>query len=154
MTAQPQQPAEPVLIRPVRLTRICRVAAVLLVITFCGVGASLRLTGEGAATFALADQIAFGLLGVLLAGLVLTFTRARVIADTSGVRVRGAWGERFVCWQVVARVNLADGEPWANLDLQDDDRIALFAVQANDGERATAGVLALRRLLANSRTQS
>ena len=146
--------APQVVIRPVRLTRVCRFASVLLVLTFSGIGASLRLTGEGAATFKLADQVAFGLLGVLLGGIVLGFTRARVVADETGVRVRGALGDRFVPWQVVARVNLVEGEPWANLDLHDDDRIALFALQSNDGERATADVLALRRLLQESRTRS
>lgn len=144
---------DPVVIRPVRLTKVCRFAAVLLVLAFGGIGASLRLTGDGSAAFGLADQVAMALLGVLLAGVVLGFTRARVVADASGVRIRGALGDKRIPWQVVRQVNLVDGEPWANLDLHDDDRIALFALQSNDGERATAHVLALRALLEASRRQ-
>lgn len=145
--------SDPLVIRPVRLTKVCRFAAALLVVAFAGIGWSLRLTGDGAATFALGDQIAMGLLGVLIGSVVLGFTRARVIADDAGVRIRGALGDKRIPWQVVRQVNLVDGEPWANLDLHDDDRIALFALQSNDGERATAHVLALRALLDASRRQ-
>jgi Bacterial PH domain len=51
----------------------------------------------------------------------------------------------------VAGVRLDDGSPWASLDLQDDDTVALLAVQANDGLYAVETVLELRRLLAISR---
>lgn len=142
----------PVVIRPVRLTKVCRVLALVAVLVFALIGWSLGQAGDGAATFRPADQIAFGGIGVLIAGVLLSFTRARVIADEVGVRVRGL-GDRTIPWQIVRQVNLVDGEPWANLDLHDDDRIALFALQSNDGERATAHVLALRSLLAASRRQ-
>jgi hypothetical protein len=138
-------------VRPVKLTRVCRVVAVLVVVAFAGIGASLRLTGDGAATFGLADQVAMGLLGVLIAAVVLLFTRSRVEADAQSIRVRGLVGEKVLPWQVVVGVRLDDGEPWASLDLHDDERISLLAVQANDGERATEAVLALRRLLVASR---
>jgi hypothetical protein len=141
----------PVVVRPVRLTRVCWGVALFVLIGFVAVGASLRSTGEGAATFGLADQVAMGLTGVLVAGVVLLFTRARVEADTAGIRVRGLLGEKYVPWQVVVGVRLDDGEPWASLDLHDDERIALLALQSNDGDRATEAVLALRRLLTQSR---
>ena len=138
-------------VRPVRLTRVCRVVAVVVVLVFCAIGASLRATGDGAATFHLADQVAMGLLGLIIAGVVLLFTRARVQADDRAIRVRGPFGEKVLPWQVVVGVRLDDGEPWASLDLHDDEKVSLLAVQANDGDRATEAVLALRRLLAASR---
>jgi hypothetical protein len=82
---------------------------------------------------------------------VLQFTRVRVYADEAGVRVRNYVGEKAVPWPVVAGVRMDDGSPWASLDLQDDDTIALLAVQANDGRYAVEAVLELRRLLAASR---
>ncbi|MCW2623011.1 MAG: hypothetical protein JWL64_2613 [Frankiales bacterium] len=143
----------PLVFRPVRLTRVCWGVAAFVLVGFVGIGASLRATGDGAATFGLADQVAMGLMGVLIAGVVLLFTRARVEADTAGIRVRGVMGDKYFPWQVVVGVRLDDGDSWASLDLHDDERVALLAVQSNDGDRATEAVLALRRLLAVSRTR-
>jgi hypothetical protein len=127
------------------------VIAAVVVVAFAGIGASLRRSGDGAATFKVADQIAMGVLGLIIAGVVLLFTRPRVRADERAITVRGPFNEKVLPWEVVVGVSLRDGEPWASLDLHDDERIPLLAVQANDGDRATEAVLALRRLLAASR---
>ncbi len=137
-------------VRPVRLTRVCRALAVVLVVVFTVVGVTLN--AGSAQVFGVADTIAMIVLGLMLAAVVLAFTRARVQADARGLRIRGAFGEKAVPWGVVAAVRLDDGQAWASLDLQDDDTLALFAVQANDGERATDAVLALRSLLRAAHT--
>lgn len=141
----------PVVVRPVRLVQVCRTAAALLVLVFTAVAVSLG-TGGDAEVFGLADQVAMVVLGLILAGAVLSLTRARVEADEGGIRVRNVVGERTLPWQVVREVRLDVGAPWAQLELQDDDTIALLAVQANDKERAFRAVLDLRALLAASRT--
>lgn len=136
-------------VRPVKLVRVCRAAATLLVVVFAIVAVSLR-TGSGAEVFQLADQVAMVVLGLLGASAVLLLTRARVEADLSGVRVRNVIGEKVLSWQVVRAVRLDEGASWASLDLQDDDTIALLAVQSNDKEHAVRAVLALRSLLARA----
>lgn len=141
---------ERLVVKPVRLVRVCRVMAALLVVVFTVVAVSLR-KGGGADVFGLADQVAMVLMGVLAAAAVLSLTRARVEADVAGIRYRNVLGERALPWQVVREVRLDEGSPWARLDLQDDDTVALLAVQANDKERAVRAVLALRALLAASR---
>jgi hypothetical protein len=138
-------------LRPRRLLVVCRLAGAALLVVFAVVAYLLPRGTAGGEQFGLSDQIAFFLIGVLLAAAVLQFTRVRVVADDRGVRVRNYVGEKFVPWQVVAGVRLDDGSPWASLDLQDDDTIALLAVQANDGARAVDAVVALRELLAGSR---
>ncbi len=143
--------AGPLVVTPRRLVRVCRAAAAVLVLVFAAVAVALRF-GPDAAVFGVADQVAMVLLGVLGAAAVLSLTRVRVEADTSGVRVRNVVGEKVLPWQVVREVRLDPGASWASLDLQDDDTVALLAVQANDGERAVRAVLALRALLAASRT--
>lgn len=145
-------PAAPerVVVRPVRLTRVCRVAAALIVVAFAGVAVSLRSGGQ-ADLFGVADQIAMIGLGLLGGLAVLSLTRARVEADVTGIRVRNVLGEKVLPWQVVTAVRLDDGAPWASLDLADDDTVALLAVQANDRELAVRAVLGLRALLAASR---
>ena len=141
----------PVGVRPRRLTLVCRSAAALVVVVFAVVATALRGGPEGAAQFQLADQVAMFVLGLLIAAGVLSFTRARVVADLSGVRVRNVVGEKFLPWQVVASVQLDRHSPWASLELQDDDTVALLAVQSNDGDAAVEAVLRLRRLLQASR---
>jgi hypothetical protein len=142
---------ESLVLRPRRLLMVCRLAGAALLVVFAVVAYLLPRGSAGGEHFGIADQVAFFLIGVLLSAVVLQFTRVRVVADLRGVRVRNYVGEKFVPWQVVAGVRLDDGSPWASLDLQDDDTIALLAVQANDGARAVDAVVALRALLAESR---
>jgi hypothetical protein len=144
-------------VRPVRLVRVARVAAALIVAVFVVVAVALGTAGEGPVRpgqlrFGVADQLAMVGLGLLAAGAALLFTRPRVTADAEGVTVRNVLTEHRLPWQVVTSVGLADGEPWARLDLADDDQLAVMALQAGDGRHAVEGVLALRRLLEASRT--
>lgn len=139
----------PLVVRPRKLLLVARGAAALVAVSFLAIAFALR-TGEGGMTFKLGDQVAMAVLGLLLAGAVLLLTRARVEADTTGIWVRNVFGAKAVPWQVVRGIVLLDGSPWASLELHDDDRIALMAIQANDGKRAVDAVLALRRLLASS----
>ena len=138
-------------VRPRRLLVVCRLTGGLLLVVFAVLAYLLPRGSAGGQQFGLPDQIAFFGIGVLLSGVVLQFTRVRMSADESGVHVRNYVGEKFVPWQVVAGVRLDDGSPWASLDLQDDDTIALLALQANDGTRTIDAVVELRRLLAASR---
>lgn len=142
-------------VRPVRLVRVARVAAALVVVVFVAVAVALGTAGEGPVRpgqlrFGLADQLAMVGLGLLAAGAVLLFTRPRLVADDEGVTVRNVIGETRLPWAVVTGVRLDDGEPWARLDLADDDQLSVMALQANDGSHAVDGVLALRRMLATA----
>lgn len=141
----------PVISRPIRLTRVCWGVVTLVMAVFTTVAIALGGGPEGDAQFRLPDQVAMVLLGALLSCGVLSLIRSRVVADEAGVRVRNVVGERHFPWQVVRAVRMDDGAPWASLDLQDDDTVALLGIQSNDGERAIEAVLALRRLLADSR---
>lgn len=141
----------PVVVRPRVLSRVCWAIAVGVVVVFGVLAVALGGGPEGDAQFLLADQIAFFVLGVLIALGPLSFTRARVVADTTGIRVRNIGSEKLVPWQVVRAVQLPDGASWAILELQDDDTISLLAVQTGDGASTVEAVLALRALLAASR---
>jgi hypothetical protein len=141
----------PVESRPVVLTRVCWGVAALVLVVFVAVAVALGSATTGDAAFRLPDQIAMVALGGLLATAVLGFTRSRVRADVHGVRVRNVLGEKLIPWAVVRGIRMDDGAPWATLDLQDDDTVALLAVQSNDGERAVEAVLGLRALLLSSR---
>jgi hypothetical protein len=136
---------------PRRLRRICLVLAVIVLVVF-GVLALLlpRGTADGQA-FGVADQLSFFGIGVLLTAGVLVLTRFRVRADERGIWVRNSLGERYFPWAVVVSVDLPDGGTWAQLELHDDETVALLAVQTSDGDVAIDALIALRRLLRESR---
>lgn len=140
-----------VVARPRRLTRVCWLVAGLVVVVFGVLAVALGRGPEGDAQFRLADQIAFFVLGLIVAGITLLFTRARVTATAEGVRVRNPFGTKDVPWQVVREVRLDDGAPWAVLELHDDETVSMLAVQSNDGDAAVDVVLELRALLRESR---
>lgn len=130
--------------RPRKLRRIALGLTASVVVVF-GVLALLLPAGEGD-LYGPADQAAFFLIGVIIAGAVLVFTRFRVRADGAGIWVRNALGERYFPWGVVVSVELPRGATWAQLELHDDETVALLAVQTSDPE-AVDVVIALRRLL-------
>ena len=140
-----------VVVRPRRLTLVCRGTAVVVVVLFAVVARALGGGPAGDAQFRLPDQIAFFLLGCLIAGAVLLFTRSRVEADVEGVSVRNPMSSKRIPGQVVRSVRMDEGAPWASLELQDDETVQLLGVQSNDGDRAVEAVLALRQLLRRSR---
>lgn len=141
---------ERVVARPRLLTRVCLGVAALVLVLF-GVVAIALGRGDSPYRFHLVDQLSMFGFGVILAGVVLLFTRARVEADRDGIRVRNPFGEKRLPWQVVRGVRLDSGASWAVLDLQDDDTVAMLAIQTGDGDAAVDTVLALRALLAASR---
>jgi hypothetical protein len=136
-------------LRPRKVRIACWVAAGVVVVVFSLIATALRgSTGEGTAVFRSGDQAAMIGLGVLAALGILMFTRPRVEADARGIRIRNLVGGYDLPWEVVRAVRFDRGSPWASLELQDDDTVALMALQAVDKEFAVDGVRALRALLA------
>jgi hypothetical protein len=135
--------------RPRRATRYAWVLAVIVVILFAAVSTALHgVTDSGKGVFQTSDQVAMIGLGILMALGILLFTRPRVTADERGIRVRNVLGGYDLPWEVVRSVQFTRGAPWASLELQDDDVVALMAVQAADKGYAVTTVRALRALLA------
>lgn len=137
-------------IRPRRLTLVCRVTAAVVLVVFAVLAVLLTMGTAGGQVFSVGDQVSFFGIGVLIAGAVLGFTRARVRADPTGIWVRNVLGERYFPWGVVVSVDLPPSASWAQLELHDDETVALLAVQAGDGDAAIEHVLALRALLRTS----
>ena len=139
--------------RPRKVRIVCWVLAPLVVALF--VVLALVLAGPtGSAedgsggVFQASDRVAMVALGVLVALGILAFTRPKVTADRSGVRIRNVIGGYELPWDVVRAVRFNRGSPWLSLELRDDDVVAVMALQATDKEYAVAGARALRALLA------
>lgn len=141
--------SESVVARPRRARVVCWVLAVVVLVVLSTVGTALRgPTDAGTGTFQRGDQLAMIGLGVLAALVILAFTRPRVVADARHIQVRNVLGAYDLPWEVVRAVRFDRGSPWVSLELQDDDLVAVMAVQAADKEYAVATVRRLRALLA------
>jgi hypothetical protein len=139
--------SDAVRLRPYRIRLVCWPSAILLLVVFSLVATSLHgSTGDGVGTFQRGDQFAMIGLGVLGALGVLWFTRPRVDADAHRIRVRNVIGSYELTWEVVRAVRFDRGAACASLELHDDDRVPLMALQVVDKDRAVAGVRALRAL--------
>jgi hypothetical protein len=138
--------------RPRKARVVCWIAAGAVVVVCSLVATGLRgPTGDGHAVFQAGDQYAMVGLGLVGALAILMFTRPRVEADARGVRIRNVVGSYDLPWEVVRAVRFNRGAPWATLDLQDDDSVAVMAVQAADKQYAVEAVQGLRTLLAEHR---
>ena len=148
MTQVDKDLPETVTARPRKSRIACWVGAVVLVTVFSAVATGLRGSmGDGTdAVFQPGDQAAMVGLGLLGAGAILLFTRPKVVADRAGIRVRNVIGSYELPWQVVRAVTFRTGTPWVLLDLQDDDQVAVMAVQAADKGYAVDTVRRLRAL--------
>jgi hypothetical protein len=133
--------------RPQRIRRLVWIAAPAIVVIFTlialGLHGSINETG---AAFQTADQVAMILLGLVAAAATLIFTRPSVEADASGIRVRNLLGSYDLPWEVVRAVKFNRGASWVTLDLEDDDVVAVLAVQAADKDYAVRAVRGLRAL--------
>lgn len=137
--------AQAVEVRPRKVRRVAIPIAVVLVVVFAVVGTLLRDTPTGA-VFTVADQVAMGFLGVLLAAGVLLLTRPRLRADAEGLEVRNIIGSQRISWQLVQGITFPDGAPWARVELPEDEYVPIMAIQATDGDHAVAAMRELREL--------
>jgi hypothetical protein len=119
------------------------VFALLALLLSGSIGAS---TGDGEGVFQPGDTIAMVVLGLLAAGAILLFTRPRVVADEQHIKIQNVMGGYDLPWSVVRKIRFDRGNPWVSLELEDDDVVAVMAVQAADKEHAVAAVRALREL--------
>jgi len=132
-------------VRPKRIRWVAWVVAVLL-FAFFATGALLVYVKSAGFNFRPADQVAMVVLGLLLAGGALLFTRPRLRAGRGGVEVRATILTRRVAWDDVVAVSFPDGAQFARLDLPDDEYLVVAAIQAVDKEHAAHGITALRAL--------
>jgi hypothetical protein len=125
-------------------------AAFLIATAHIVVGALLKVGSTGV-IFQTADQVAMGLLGVIIACLVLLFARPRLRVGKAGVAVRNLLGDRLIPWSEVVDVSFPNGARWARVDLPDDEYVPLMAIQSVDKERAVDAMDQVRALLSRYR---
>jgi hypothetical protein len=144
---QVSTPAETVEFRPQRVRLVAGLAAAAILVLFTALSFGLKgSTGDGYGQFRAGDQLAMIGLGVLAALGALMFTRPRVRADATGIRIRNVVGGYDLPWAVVRSVRFDRNAAWAALELHDDETVPVHALQAVDKQYAVTGVRALRAL--------
>jgi Bacterial PH domain len=126
------------------------VAAFFIAAAHIVVGLLLKMKSSGV-IFQTADQVAMAALGVVIAGLILLFTRPRLRVGRPGLSVRNLLGDKLIDWSDVVGVSFPAGSRWARIDLPDDEYVPVMAIQAVDKERAVAAMDTVRSLLAQYR---
>ena len=137
-------------LRPHRARIFAYVAAFVIAATLVVVGLLLKMKSTGV-FFQTADQVAMGVLGLVLAGLVLLFSRPRLLVGPNGLSVRNLLGDKNIPWGDVVDVSFPVGSRWARVDLADDEYVPVLAIQAVDTDRAVAAMDTVRRELMSHR---
>lgn len=127
-------------------------AAFLIAAAHIAVGFLLKI-GSSGVIFRTADQVAIGVLGVIIGCLVLMFARPRLRVGPEGLAVRNLLGYRLIPWSNVVDVSFPKGARWARVDLPDDEYVPLMAIQSVDKERAVDAMDAVRALVARYRAE-
>lgn len=127
-------------------------AAFVIAAAHIAVGFLLKV-GSSGVIFRTADQVAIGLLGVIIGCLVLMFARPRLRVGPDGLAVRNLLGYRLIPWSNVVDVSFPKGARWARVDLPDDEYVPLMAIQSVDKERAVDAMDAVRALVARYRAE-
>jgi Bacterial PH domain len=120
-------------------------AAIIIAALHIGVGFLLKV-GSSGVIFQTADQVAIGLLGVVIGCVVLMFARPRLRVGPAGLSVRNLVGDKLIPWSDVVGVAFPVGARWARVDLPDDEYVPLMAIQAVDKDRAVAAMETVRAL--------
>jgi hypothetical protein len=126
-------------------------AAFLIAAAHITVGFLLKV-GSSGVVFQTADQVAIALLGIIIAGLVLLFSRPRLRVGPAGVAVRNLLTYKLIPWSMVVDVTFPQGARWARVDLPDDEYVPAMAIQAVDKERAVDAMDRVRALVDRYRT--
>jgi hypothetical protein len=133
-------------IRPHLTTYFAYGAAALILAAHIIVGALLKIASTGV-IFQTADQVAIAMLGVVIACVVLLFTRPRLRVGADGIAVRNLLTYRLIPWSDVVDVSFHPGARWARIDLPDDEYVPALAIQAVDKDRAVKAMDTVRTLI-------
>ena len=125
-------------------------AAVLFAAAGIVLGLLLKSRSTGV-YFHTSDQVAFAVLGIVIAGAVLLFARPRLRGGPAGLGVRNLLTEKLIPWEDVVGVSFPVGARWARVELPHDEYVPLMAIQAVDKQRAVAAMDAVRDLMARYR---
>ncbi|MCT7352398.1 PH domain-containing protein [Streptomyces sp. 15-116A] len=133
-------PTLPVTFRPGRTRAVLLTAAVAIFVVITVIALLLPQLSPG-------EKISFVFTAALLAGVLLTLSRPKVVAEETGVTVVNIASSRRLEWAEILQVHLRPGDPWVFLDLSDGTSLPALGIQPGIAkQQAIADARALRAL--------
>lgn len=136
-----EEPFRPFRARRVAIGFAVAQAAVLLAL-------AVLAPGNGPIPWRWYDRLGMVLLAVVIAYVLLLFARLRATPGPDGLVVRNVVHVTRLQWPQIVNVRFGGGDPWATLDLDDGEVLAVMAIQRADGERGVAEARRLATLVA------
>lgn len=126
-------------IRPRWGTRVPWAMAVIVLAAF--VTAAITIPGT---EWMITDRIFLAGLGVVIAWFLTRFGRIEARPSSQGLLIRNLFTSHEVAWAQILHLQFGGGSPWASIDTDQAQTIAIMAIQKSDGAFATdqAGRLA------------
>lgn len=132
--------------RPRRLRHLL-IALAALIIVIHTVWAIILVRGDTGVTLGVGDQIAFVVIGFILAGALLTLLRIRVRAGAPGVELRSPLFTRVWGWEDIVGVTFPRASRWPRLELPAYEHTGIWAIQTMDGQEAVEAMGRLRDVI-------
>ncbi|WP_297452131.1 PH domain-containing protein [uncultured Corynebacterium sp.] len=126
-----------------RLWAIIAAVVVFAIHIFMGIVVDFGDTGASVTTI---DQLAFPMIGLIIAGVFLLLTRARVRVNAEGVEVRNLLNAKFYPWVDIYGLSFPKKSRWARLELPDFEFVPMLAIQSADGARVVEDIRRFREL--------
>lgn len=130
--------------RPTRLRRWAIVAAVVVFALHVAWGLTLTSGRDLGVHVGGADQIAYVVIGIIWAGLILLLLRIRVRAGAAGVEITGLLRTKVYPWEIIVGFTFPLSSQWARLELPAYEHVGIAAIQASDGDAAVDAMHELR----------
>lgn len=134
--------------RPRKLRIAAIVAAAVVLVLHVLWAITLTWGRDTGVHIGLADQLAYVVIGIIIAGLILLTLRIRVRAGAAGVEISGFLRSRVYPWEVIVGFTFPVSAQWARLELPAYEHVGIQAIQAMDRESAVGAMHRLREIAA------
>lgn len=117
---------------------VARVVSIVVLVSFAF--AAITVPGQEGqkGDWTIADRLLIFCSGAAIAYLLHRYATIIAVPSKEGLFIRNILRQHTVTWARVVRVQYGGGAPWASVDLDDTDTVAVMAIQKVDGEHATA----------------
>ncbi|PAY24796.1 hypothetical protein CEY15_01040 [Dietzia natronolimnaea] len=132
--------------RPRRL-RIAVIALAVLIVLAHVLWAVLLVRDDTGVTIGVADQLAFVMIGLIFAGVLLSLLRIRVRVGEQGVEVRGPLRTRQWDWPDIVGITFPRSSMWPRLELPAYEHVGIWAILTVDGQEAVDAMGSLRETI-------
>ena len=132
--------------RPRRM-RHAVIALAVLILIIHSVWAVILVRGDTGVMLGAPDQLAFVVIGLILAGVLLTLLRIRVRAGERGVELRGPRRVKVWGWEDIVGMTFPVSSIFPRLELPAYEHAGIWAIQSFDRQEGVEAMSRLREVV-------